>query len=316
MKKIGIIGFGKMGRKHFDCYKRIPGVEVLGVYDVDTQKAREYGLKIFNDSKELIHNCDIVDVCTPTDTHKTYVIESINGKKPVFVEKPLCRTMKEADEIMKLAKKKKAKVMVGHIVRYFNQYIAIKRALDNKSIGRPVIARASRAAKVKRIAGNWFNSHEKSGGVILDLMIHDIDFLRWCFGDVCRVYAKNLGNNNQHTDYALALLRFKNGVIAHLEASWAHPGGFRANVEISGDAGLLHYDSRVPSALTVELNSGEVNRENPVDENANLVELKEFIDYVTENKKPRVSLEDAYKSLEVSLAALESAETGQVIQLK
>jgi predicted dehydrogenase len=316
MNKVGIIGFGKMGKKHFDCYKRIKDVDIIGAYDVDLKKVKDYGVRGFEDYKELIEQSDIISICTPTDTHKLYIIECIMKGKSVFVEKPLCRTMNEGDEIAKLVKKFKAKIMVGHIVRYFNQYISIKNLIDKKSIGNPVIARITRSARFKG-RESWFSSFDKSGGVILDLMIHDIDFLRWCFGDVKRVYAKSLSQSvhNLNMDYALAILRFKNGVIAHLESSWVNTSGFRSYVEICGDKGLLSYDSKVPTALTLELNSGEVFKENPVDEDANLMELEDFINYVRFNKKPRVTFEDAYNSLKVALSALESSQKDCVVEI-
>ena len=316
MQKVGIIGFGKMGRKHFESFKRVPGVGVYGVFDTDPNKARESGIRTFTDHNQLIKECDIICVATPTDTHKQYILDSIAGKKPVFVEKPLCRTVEEADEIMKAVKKNKTKVMVGHVVRYFNQYAALKKSIDDGCVGKPAIARITRCSKFPKASNNWFNSREKSGGVILDLMIHDIDFLIWCFGDVERVYAKDISwGKIPNMDYALAVIRFKKGVIAHIEASWAHAGGFRARVEVAGNRGLVNYDSRHPASLKVEHSNGEVMRENPVDENANQMEIREFVEYVLKNKIPRITLHDAYEALKVSLAALESVKTREVVKL-
>jgi len=317
MQKVGIIGFGKMGRKHFESFKRVPGVVVYGVFDVDPKKAKEAGVRIYEEHKELIKDCDIICVATPTDTHKKYILDAITERKPVFAEKPLCRTVEEADEILKAVKKNKAKVMVGHVVRYFNQYAAIKKALDDGCVGKPAIARITRCSRFPKASNNWFSSREKSGGVILDLMIHDIDFLIWCFGNVERVYAKDISwGKVPNRDYALAVLRFKNGVIAHLEASWAHTGGFRARVEVAGNGGLINYDSRHPASLKVEHCDGDIMRENPVDENANQLEIREFVEYVLNNTVPRITLHDACQALRVSLAAIESVRTRTVIKLK
>ncbi|OGF44345.1 MAG: hypothetical protein A2231_06870, partial [Candidatus Firestonebacteria bacterium RIFOXYA2_FULL_40_8] len=295
MEKVGIIGFGKMGRKHFESFKRVSGVGVFGVYDADPNKAREAGIKTYQDYNQLIKECDIICIATPTDTHKEFMLKAIAGKKPVFVEKPLCRTIAEADEIMKAVKKYKTKVMVGHVVRYFNQYAALKKSIDDGCVGKPAVVRITRCSKFPKASNNWFNSREKSGGVILDLMIHDIDFLIWCFGDVERVYAKDISwGKIPNMDYALAVMRFKSGVIAHLEASWAHAGGFRARVEVAGTAGLVNYDTRHPASLKVEHSNGEIMRENPVDENANQMEIREFVEYILKNKNPRIMLQDAY----------------------
>ncbi len=318
MDRVGVIGCGKMGFKHMDCFRRIPGVKVVGVFDTNTQKCNECGgVKHYDTVADLFKDCDIVDICTPTNTHKDYIMEGIKLKKAIFVEKPLCRTMEEANAILKEAKKKKAKIMVGHILRYFNQYANIKRLVDTKAAGKPCVVRISRVNGFRRGSNNWFSSLEKSGGVILDLMIHDIDFLMWCFGDVERVYAMNLMSKGvQNTDYALAVLRFKNGVIAHLEASWAHYSGFRTSVEMACDKGLISYDSRNPNTLAVEFAGGRNFKDSPVDENATLVELKDFINYTRSGKIPKLDIDDAYGCLEVSLAALESTKTGKVITIK
>ncbi|MEI7904196.1 MAG: Gfo/Idh/MocA family oxidoreductase [Candidatus Firestonebacteria bacterium] len=320
MEKVGIIGCGKMGFKHYECFRRINGVKIQGLFDLDKNKCGDFrGAKTYENTSDLIKDCDIVDICTPTHSHKDLILESIKQKKHVFVEKPLCRTMEEANEILKEAKKRKSKIMVGHILRYYNQYSAIKKLIDSKAAGTPAVVRITRLNNFRRGANNWFSSLEKSGGVILDLMIHDIDFLMWCFGKVERVYAMNLMSKNagfQNTDYALAVIRFKKGVIAHLEASWAHPGGFRTSVEVAGDKGLINYDSRTPSSLSVEYAGGKSFKDNPVDDNATLVELKDFIEYVRSGNMPKLTIEEAYGSLEVALAALESAKTGQVVTLK
>jgi len=316
MLKVGIIGFGKMGRKHLESFKRIQGVGICGVYDTDPNKAKEAGVKTCQDYNGMIKDCDIICVTTPTDTHKKYILEAIAAGKPVFVEKPLCRSVEEADEILKAVKKHKAKVMVGHVVRYFNQYAAIKKAIDDGCVGKPAVVRMTRCSKFPKASNNWFNSREKSGGVILDLMIHDIDFLIWCFGYPERVYAKDISLVKlPNMDYALAVIRFKSGVIAHLEASWALSGGFRARVEVAGTGGLINYDSRQPASLKVEHTDGEIMRENPVDENANQMEIREFVEYVQNNKKPKITLHDACEALKLSLAALESVKTGNVVKL-
>ncbi|MCX5776641.1 MAG: Gfo/Idh/MocA family oxidoreductase [Candidatus Firestonebacteria bacterium] len=317
MLKVGIIGFGKMGRKHLESFKRIPGVSICGIFDASPGKIQEAGLKTCPDYKHLIKECDVICIATPTDTHKQYILEAIAVGRPVFVEKPLCRTVEEAEEVMQAVKKYKAKVMVGHVVRYFNQYAAIKKAIADGCVGKPAVARITRCSKFPKASNNWFNSREKSGGVILDLMIHDIDFLIWCFGDVERVYAKDIGREKiPNMDYALAVIRFKNGVIAHLEASWALSGGFRARVEVAGTEGLVNYDSRHPASLKVEHSDGNVIRENPVDENANQMEIREFVEYVLNDELPKTTLHDAYEALKVSLAALESVKSGAVVKLR
>jgi predicted dehydrogenase len=102
---------------------------------------------------------------------------------------------------------------------------------------------------------------EKSGGIIFDLMVHDIDWLQWCFGPISRVYARGLterlGKGElDFLDYALLTLRHASGVISHAEGTWADPGGFATTFEVAGDAGLLAHDSRRAVALTQAVRGG------------------------------------------------------------
>jgi len=155
------------------------------------------------------------------------------------------------------------------------------------------------------------------------MIIHDFDFLRWCFGGVERVYAKGLVNTHHFgkVDYALVTFRFASGLIAHVEGSWSHPGGFRTRCEIAGTKGLLSFDSQRDVPLRVETpaqatGGGVAVPESPVLEDPYSLELKHFIDCVKEGRAPCITAEDAYEALEMALAALESIETGRPVSLR
>jgi predicted dehydrogenase len=212
--------------------------------------------------------------------------------------------------------------MVGHVLRYFHEFVAAKKLIDGGAVGKPVMVRATRAAGHPQGWSNWYADMQMAGGVVLDLMIHDFDFLRWCFGDVERIYAKGLAYANiPGVDYALTTIRFKNGTIAHLEGSWAHPPGFFVKLEVAGDGGLFEFDSRTASPLKVEkkikegAGGGVEVPQNPVIESPYTMELRHFIECVEADKDPDVTGEDALRALEISLGTLESIKTGVPVQL-
>ena len=157
--------------------------------------------------------------------------------------------------------------------------------------------------------------------MILDLTIHDIDYLRWLFGDVERVYAKTThGRTTAHLEWAFILLRFKNGVMAHVEGSWAnYPGEFYTTLEIAGEGGMVSYDSRKTQPIHgVSIDGGPVavNGSSSVSaDSPYYLELKDMVDAILEDRPPRVTVEDALATLKVTLAAVESARTGQVVEL-
>jgi UDP-N-acetylglucosamine 3-dehydrogenase len=156
----------------------------------------------------------------------------------------------------------------------------------------------------------------------VDMIIHDFDFLRWCFGEVERVYAKSqLGRDQSRMDHALVSLRFKNGVIAHTAGTWAYPNGFRTELEIAGSEGIIHHNSEEATPIFASLRSsrsgggGVAVPESPLTKGPYYLELEHFIDCIQNGTKPIVTAEDAYKALEISLAALQSVQTGQPVYI-
>jgi predicted dehydrogenase len=208
--------------------------------------------------------------------------------------------------------------MVGHVLRYFHEYVKAKEIIDSGSVGKVGMVRTTRGGRFPR--EGWYANHRMSGGVILDMIIHDFDFLRWCFGEVKRVYAKGtIYKGHKDTDYALVTLRFRNGVIAHVEGSWAHPSGFITRLEVVGDKGLLNLESEDSLPLRVEVKTRDSGQsvivpESPVKESPYLLELRHFIDCVFNDKEPAITGQDALKAVGIAQAALESIKTGRVVE--
>jgi predicted dehydrogenase len=318
MIKVGIIGAGGMGIDHAACISKVNDVKIAAISDINSIKAetlaKTYNAEVIDtDAVINSNNIDVVFICVPTSSHANLVIKSAKAGKHVFVEKPLARTLNEGREMLQATKK--VKFMVGHILRFFPEYSTIKRIVDKGTIGKPGIVRTTRAGK---FPGAWYLAIEHGAGVVLDLLIHDIDFLRWCFGDVKRVYAKGLIYKKlSDIDYALVTIRFKNGIIAHVEGSWAHKL-WRTRVEIAGDKGIINYDNIESIPLKVETKeNGQVltTSENPIADNPLFLEDNHFFECIKSGKQPLISGEDAYKSLEVSLSALESIEKDEVINI-
>ena len=169
-------------------------------------------------------------------------------------------------------------------------------------------------------ADSWFAEPEKSGGVILDLLIHDLDFLRWTFGEVKQVYAKALSQSHRGTlDYALLNFQLESGALAHIEGSWAHPvGSFHQTVEICGSLGMLQYDNLTCQNLqitsTAEPEAGPSSRislpEADPSNDPYVGEARHFIDCIRENRKPDIPVEESLKSCELAFRCIESAQRG------
>jgi len=180
----------------------------------------------------------------------------------------------------------------------------------------------SRVAAFPHGSGEWHNDLTWSGGALFDMGIHDIDWLLWTLGPAVRVQARGLYNKGlPFLDYALATIRLKSGVIAHIESSWAEAEGFATKGEISGDAGLLAYDSADSAALSVSLRQppceppGVVVPSTYTAESPYVTQLRHYCRCIQGAEAPIVRPEEALESLRIVLACLESIDRQQPVTL-
>jgi predicted dehydrogenase len=327
--RVALIGAGNMGSWHANQWRKVPGVELVGVLDTRQDAASKVG-EAYGDWNSLLTGAkpDIIDICTPTPAHREYVELAAAAGKAIFVEKPLARTLEDCDAIVNAVDRAGVPAMPGHVVRYFPEYSKAKEIIDTGGIGKPATVRTARMAAFPVINGreNWYADAAKSGGVVLDMILHDFDWLRWTFGPVKRVYAKGFygtGLFEEQLDYALVTLRFESGVVGHVTGSWAHAGGFRTTLEAVGDNGLVEHDSARSVPLTASLRSSDSTRAGvavpespmyPLDD-PYYKELSAFVDSLRTGTPVPINLYEARDAAQIALAALTSIETGAVVNL-
>ena len=326
--RVAVIGAGTMGSVHARHWNAVPGAELVGVLDPRSEAARAAGPG-FSDWDTLLSQAkpDIIDVCTPTSFHCEYVVRAAGAGKAIFVEKPMARSLADCDAMLAAVDRAGVPAMSGHVLRYFPEYAAAKRLVDSGGVGKPAAIRTARMAGFPNLSGrpNWYADPEQSGGLVLDMILHDFDWLRWTFGPITRVYAKGLFGRTEFTqrlDYALVTLRFASGAVAHVTGSWAHPGGFHTTLEIAGDAGLIEHDSARSAPLTASLRTagggaGVAVPESPMapGEDPYYLEIAAFVQALQKNVPPPVTFQDAREATRIALAALESIETGKPVIL-
>lgn len=328
MQKVVVIGAGKMGALHAQKYADMPNAELVAVcdprFDVAQELAETYCARAFENMEQALKEVavDVVDICTPTPTHLDYIKAAAAAGKHICCEKPLARSISQAMEAARICDEAGVVLFVAHVLRWFPEYKNLKELISSGSIGETVEVRTCRCGMARPGVDNWFGNLQTSGGVVLDLMIHDLDWLRWCFGSVRRVYAKGLYNAHvQGIDHALVTLRFDSGVIAHAEASWARPSGFVASVEVAGTEGLLHFcntDSR-PLVIRCKGKDGSPATEFTPPSMATIdpyyKELSHFIACLDEGREPDVKPEDGIEAVRTCEAALRSITTGEPVTL-
>jgi UDP-N-acetylglucosamine 3-dehydrogenase len=272
---------------------------------------------------------DIVDVCCPTPWHVDYVCRAAErsaelGIRGISTEKPMALTLEDCDRMTEACRQTGIPLFVAHVVRFFPEFAQAKRQVDAGAVGAPAAIRTRRGGAMPRGWNDWYGDMGLSGGCILDLIIHDFDWLRWTFGDVERVYAKGLaGSQLPALDYALVTLRFQSGAIAHVEGTWADPGGFKVALEIAGDKGLLEYNFNQPTGapLRTAIGGGDGPRsgvpmpESPMAVNPYEAELRHFVNCIAQGVTPSITPEDGTAAVRIALAAQQSIETGKPVAL-
>jgi len=327
---IAILGAGTMGKVHSSSYLNIKNSKVVAVYDIDEERAGTvaaiHGAKAYSSFNEIFikEKIDAVDICLPTYLHKEFALKALRMKKHVFCEKPIALSSDDAREMVKEAENNKVKFSVGHVVRYFPAYAKAVQLIADGKIGVPKLIRTARTGAYPSWCWqDWYSNHNLSGGTIVDLVIHDFDWIRHNFGEVERVYAKNLHESDQQRrDHCLVVLRLKNGAIAHVEGSWAYPPGsvFGTTFEVIGTKGQVEFSSRDSAPVRKHIyqdNTIKIISDSPLfsSEEPYTIELQDFVNCIIENREPLVTAEDAVKALEISLAALKSIKTGEAVTL-
>lgn len=327
MKRIGIIGAGGIANKHAGAWADVEGAKVVAVADPDPERvaalAERIGAKAYSSADALLEDAeiDVADICVPTLQHVPVAMSCLAKRVPTIIEKPMARTVADARALVDAFNAAGVPLAPAHVVRFFQDFSAIRDQINAGAVGKPAVVRITRGGPFPRGKGNWYGDPAQSGGVLLDLSLHDFDWLRYTFGEVERVTANCLmAQGAIDRDYALAVLRFKNGVIAHVEGTWVHTDGFRVEVEVSGDKGVLEHSTQFPNAIKVRKNAVEAGPavafpESPTFTDPYSAELAELLAAVTEGKPARVSAEDGVASLAVAEACWKSAQTGEPVTL-
>ncbi|MDQ3870615.1 MAG: Gfo/Idh/MocA family oxidoreductase [Chloroflexota bacterium] len=324
---VGVVGAGFMGDTHLEAW-RAEGVPAVS-YDIHPERAAaiaaRHGVPAASSLDDLISGADIVDVCTSTHRHREVVERAAAAGRHVICEKPLARSVRDGEAMLAACARAGVRLFVAHVVRYFPEYAAAHAAVRAGEVGAPGVLRLKRASfRPRHAAGHWFFDSAKSGGIVLDLMIHDFDYARWVAGDVVSVQCRSadVERPGLALDHAFAILRHRDGAISHVTGSWAYPFPmFRTAVEIAGSHGLLEFDSEKARPLRAYLHErqeepGSVGLpRSPVAESPYRLELREFLRAATSGGATRVSAEDGLAALRIALAAEQSARTGSVARV-
>lgn len=325
--RVGIVGAGFMGETHARAWAATPA-RVAAVYaprEEPTRKlAQQVGASACRSLQELIDKVDVVDVCAPTDRHAAIGLQVAAAGRHLLMEKPLARKLAEGQELLRACELAGVQLLVGHVLRFFPEYAAAQASVARGDVGELAVLRLTRGS-FQPWAGtsHWLTDESRSGGLVLDLMIHDFDYAQWLAGPVESVYARSVRSREADSpgDYCLALLRHRSGAISHVEGAWAYPQPlFRTALEIAGSEGLIEQPAESTAPLDIRLARQDtegadiVAPTSPLAEDPFVTQMRNVYDVLADGATPRCSAADALAALRIALAARKSARCGRPVR--
>jgi predicted dehydrogenase len=318
MLKIGLFGVGHLGKIHLKNWLDIKEAKVVGFYDPNDLQAAEielqYGIPRFKDPAALLEAIDAADIVAPTDHHFSLCELSLKNGKHVFVEKPMCDTMEQAKELVKLAHEAKVKFQVGHVERFNPALLSIQHLPID-----PMFIEVHRLAQ--------FNPRGTEVSVILDLMIHDIDIvLMLVKSEVKQIHASGVSVMTSTPDIANVRIEFNNGCVANLTSSRISMKKMRKMRLFQRDAyiGLDFLEKRseiirlnadeAQASLQFDITTKEGKKNISVfhppvnDTNAIRLELEHFTQAIINNSKVPVNEIDGYQAMDIAHQILQQIQ--------
>lgn len=329
--RVGVVGTGRIGKLHMNnLLNRVENTEVVSVADIMVDQSREWLLsrgieRIYADYKQIIDDpsIDAVFICSSTDTHSDIAYEAIQAGKHVFCEKPIDYDIDRINKVIDAVERVGVKFQVGFNRRFDRNFIRIHEAVKNGEVGDVHIVKiCSRDPGLPPI-----DYIKVSGGIFVDMMIHDFDMLRYLTGDeVTEVYASGGALIDPavaeagDVDTAMVQLKLKKGGMAVIDNSRQAVYGYDQRVEVFGSKGCITADNETPNLTTLSSANG-VMREKPLYffleryNDAFIKEVSDFIDAVIHDKPVPVQAVDGLKPVLIAKAAQKSLDTGMPVKL-
>lgn len=324
---VALIGVGRMGRIHARVIERIPNLQVICVADLDQEAAAEVARKFAARASTVQDALEAEDVqalviSTPTATHEQLVLAAVEAGKPVFVEKPLAHDLPASDRIVAAVRASGTPVQVGFQRRYDPAHQEARRQIDAGELGSiegfRAVDRDTRPPALEFLKG--------SGGIFVDLGIHDLDSARFLVGEVTEVHAIGGAISDPSLseyglfDTAVATLRFASGAVGTIECALNSPWGYDIRTEVIGNSGRVTIDMDSRHLLKRYEQRGVI-QDRPRDFSwsyfeAYTNELEAFAFNILNGNDVAPDVIDGRESLRLALAAQRSLESGRTVRVQ
>jgi predicted dehydrogenase len=330
---VAVVGLGFMGVTHLRAYLNNPQARVVAVCDQtrlpekgvlrgvagNIKKSGDLRLgaevKVCREFEELLadREVELVDICTPTALHPAQVIAALKAGKHVLCEKPLAQTAAESRKVLQVAAASGKFLMPAMCMRFWPGWSWLKNVVLKKTYG------AVQAASFRRLSvmPAWGNAGVHAGGALLDLHIHDTDFVNFLFGRPQSVFSTGVIGKAGAIDHVITQYTYPGGPAVTAEGSWLLASGFNMGFTIQCERATLDFDlARGHGALRVS-ESGKKSRTIKLERGDGYdAELRYFVDCVARGVRPEiVTTQDAVTALEICAAEEKSVRTGAVVKL-
>jgi len=336
--RVGIVGLGCMGVKHFWGYKALEDVSLVAICDIDqskftstsgtvgnvggTKEVLDFtGIKLYSDFEKMLSEVplDAVSITLPTYLHAQYVTKAFDAGINVLAEKPMALDLDQCQAMIDAAEKSGKTLQIGHCVRFWPEYAKTKQIIDSGRYGRVLIATFQRLSATPTWSwNNWLLDNSKSGGAALDLHIHDSDIVQYWFGMPKAVLSAGSTNAGGGYDHIVTQFIYDDGKVITAEGGWMMaPGfGFQMSFHVVMEKATITYDcSREPAfrlcptkgdVITPEIESGD----------GYSLEIAHFVKILAGEKLPAITRpQQSRDSVRIVQAEVDSARTGKKISL-
>ena len=332
---VGVVGLGFMGVTHLKALQKLPQARLVAV--CDAVRRPENGqlsaggnvgdgtpvtldmsvVRVYQDYRELVADpqVELVDICLPTPLHPEVALAALAAGKHVLCEKPMARTSALARQMVEAARKSQGYLMPAMCMRFWPGWTWLKNAVESGQYGRVLAARFRRVAEPPGWSQSQFMDGRKSGGALLDLHIHDVDFVQYCFGRPQAVFAAGYTCLSGAIDHVVAQYRVAGGAIVHAEGGWAMaPGfGFSMSYTVNFERATADFDvARGAEALKVFVEGQPpvvIKSEGP---DGYAGEIAHFLDSILAGHPPTVvTAADGLSAIEICEAEEASIASGQ-----
>ncbi len=337
MVRVGLVGLGFMGQQHFMIYRDMENVELVAVCDKDPERVAETAPSVggnIGEAEEIdlsdqaryvcinemleSEELDLVDICTPTYLHAEMTVTALEAGRHVVCEKPMARTVEQCDEMIAAADRTGKMLFIAQCIRFWPEYEVLARMVQSGELGEITAARFARKSPTPGWASEgWLMDPELSGGALLDLHIHDLDFILSVFGKPNAVLARgaNIVSEGDPVDHVDASYLYADGPVCTAQGGWVMPDTFPFDMsfEVLGTEGLLVFSVNNGPMLRFYPFDGEPMTPEYEPGTGYENELAYFVSCVESGEAPeRVTPQSGRESVRVIMAEAASIASGDL----